>query len=115
MITHKPPIVPDGYTECVLRSSAKASGCLVNEMLSKMRHKKIVVARQVFVAILRDTTRLSYPEITRIIRPCGAGHSTVIDQYRNAHRKIKAGDEDFLSVYVAARQMIKQEYEGMIA
>ncbi|MDQ7014608.1 MAG: DnaA/Hda family protein [Planctomycetota bacterium] len=61
------------------------------DLFSRGRHRRVVIARGLIVRLARELTTMSYPEIARgMKRP---NHSTVITAYNRIGRQIDAGEQ----------------------
>ncbi len=70
------PVTLDRIIAAVVRHS----GVGIPELCGPYRHTEIVRARRAFVVVARWHTRASFPEISRVYRPCGS-HTTALTGY----------------------------------
>lgn len=74
----------------IVAAVCAASGVSVDDLLSRRRHRRVVLAREAVVILARSTTDASYPEIAMAIG--SANHSTVITAYRRVERRVESRD-----------------------
>ncbi len=75
--------------EIIARTVCRELGVEMGDLMSKGRHKRVVLARSMVAQTARSLTTRSYPEIARVM--ARRNHSTVITAHQRVKRQIEAG------------------------
>jgi chromosomal replication initiator protein len=88
----------------IMQSAARHFGIRVTDIIGPARSKALSRARQVTMAVCRDTLELSYPELGRAFG--NRDHSTIINGIQNARRQrlqSRVWDDDFRAIEAVAK------------
>lgn len=96
-----------GDTYGIVQATCEELGISHEEFISKGRHPQMVVAREIASMLLRDHTKLSYPEIAEVMGR--TNHSTVITAYKRIKGMLAAGEYPKLRGHI---QSIKSRLEA---
>ena len=77
-------------TEDVVDAACEVFRLVPVQLLSKSRHRQLVLARAICIHLLREYTSMSYPEIARAMRR--TNHSTVITAYQRLQEQLGEND-----------------------
>lgn len=80
----------------VLAATCRVMGVAIDQVADgKLRHPRLIAARQIFVAAARRLTTVSYPGIAGMLSG-SKNHSTIIEQHQRFERRMKRpkGDPD---------------------
>lgn len=106
-MTTMQPINPE-----ILRDQVMADcGIDLNDLLSASRASRVVFARAIICAVLRQHTDLSLPEINAMIRSKHSSHAVVID----AIERVRAGGHDADAQLLTGLDVTALDYAGYCA
>jgi chromosomal replication initiation ATPase DnaA len=71
----------------ILLVVCRKGGVIYDDIISTSRHRQLVVARRVYVALCRELTDASYPEISRAMRKTSHSHAIAQIKAFNDERK----------------------------
>ena len=91
-----PPKAKKITIETIQKTVAEHYGIQMNEILSKKRHKQVVMPRQVAMYLCRHLTEASYPQIGDQFG--GKDHSTVLHAYDKVNKEIEENNELYLTI-----------------
>lgn len=101
------PINPE-----ILRRQVMADcGIGLSDLLSGSRASRVVFARAIICAVLRQHTDLSLPEINRVIRSTTSRHAVVVD----AIKRVRAGGHDADAQLLTGLDVTALDYAGYCA
>lgn len=100
------PLRPEDVTRVV----CEATGVSVDEVEGNLRNKDIVLARELIIDLLRNGTRMSYPDITRAMG--GTNHSTAITAHNRIVKQLDMTLVERLGENSASLKRIKERTVG---
>ncbi len=94
----------------ILKAIADFYGVSLNDLVKRSRKKEVVRPRQVAMFLLREETKLSFPEIGAKLG--GRDHSTVIHAYEKI-KKEEDGNEGTKQELILIKERIYQSFENV--
>jgi chromosomal replication initiator protein len=101
----------------ILLVVCRVCGVLHKDMVSTSRHRQLVMARRVYVALCREMTEASYPEIASVLEK--KSHSTAVLQMQAFERTLAENehmqwmhDKCWLEVRRMQREKAEREQEA---
>lgn len=109
LVSRSGTVMSDQYVAALSNAIGMVLNLSADEWKGKSRRKDYILARQIFVLLLRD----NYPYITfegigKIL--CGKDHATVLWTYKQAKNYIESCDKVFVKHYQAVCDMLNTQF-----